>query len=500
LIVLSIILFLTLLFTKSRSGLLAFGIESIVFWFLVGILFFKNQKSEIKTLVKQFCILNFAFLFVIVAIGTPWTPSVSQIFHSASELPTTNYHTTSLETGGTESGQIRKIVWKGALEIWRNYPLVGSGVETFAFSYYKFKPPEHNYTSEWDYLYNKAHNEYLNYLATTGVIGLGAYLFLILASLLQLLNFQFPISNFHSMKKLSNSKLDNSLGTGNWRLETFALLAGYVSILVTNFFGFSVVPISVLFFLFPAMAFTLGQTIDNIVHRKSFSFKQKFTIILILCSMLYALFAIGKYWLADYLYVRGKRENISGDYAHAHATLNDAVANNSTESIYWDELSKSDMNIAIALSESNKESEAKQFADQATKEIIHAIDLSPANVNLMRNRVVLLTKLSAIDPSYLEQAHNVLLSAVKLAPTDPKLQYSLAASYYRLGKMDTAIEEMKKSVEMKKDYKDSRFALAMMYVDAKRFDDAKRELEYILENIDPNDVQVNKELDDLIGK
>ena len=81
--------------------------------------------------------------------------------------------------GGTDSGQIRLYVWQGALDIWKAYPLFGTGVETFAFAYYQFRPAEHNLTSEWDYLYNKAHNEYLNYLATTGALGLGSYLLFI---------------------------------------------------------------------------------------------------------------------------------------------------------------------------------------------------------------------------------------------------------------------------------------------------------------------------------
>jgi O-antigen ligase len=58
-------------------------------------------------------------------------------------------------------------------------PLFGTGVETFAFAYYTYRPAQHNMTSEWDYLYNKAHNEYLNYLATIGILGLGSYLLMI---------------------------------------------------------------------------------------------------------------------------------------------------------------------------------------------------------------------------------------------------------------------------------------------------------------------------------
>ena len=38
--------------------------------------------------------------------------------------------------GVTESGDIRKIVWQGAIELWKQYPILGTGVENFAYSYY----------------------------------------------------------------------------------------------------------------------------------------------------------------------------------------------------------------------------------------------------------------------------------------------------------------------------------------------------------------------------
>jgi putative inorganic carbon (hco3(-)) transporter len=60
---------------------------------------------------------------------------------------------------------------KGAWELTKKYPLFGSGVETFAYSYYNVRPVEHNLVTEWDFLYNKAHNEFLNYAATTGFVG-----------------------------------------------------------------------------------------------------------------------------------------------------------------------------------------------------------------------------------------------------------------------------------------------------------------------------------------
>ncbi len=208
-IALSALYLITLLFTKSRSGLLAFGVESVIFW---GYVFIKDRFKYLKEfaiLSLVFGLLTFAILFRSTANGQQLTTTVAPV----------------LESGGTESGVIRKFVWLGAIEVFKHYPILGTGPETFAFSFPMYKPVGHNLTSEWDFIYNKAHNEFLNYLANTGTLGFLAYLLLIISSI-----------------------------TITWRSKKFEYLAGYIAILVTNFFGFSVVPVSLLFFLFPAFA------------------------------------------------------------------------------------------------------------------------------------------------------------------------------------------------------------------------------------------------------
>ena len=159
--------FLILLFTRSRSGLLAFGIGSVVFW---------GMQYKFKPLIN-FLLFSFFILLSLIFISNPIRDL--SIKSTQSSEPAVG---TALETGGTESGSIRKIVWSGALKIWqassKNFWL-GTGPETFAMSYYQYRPMEHNNTSEWELLYNKAHNEYLNYLATTGILGLVSYLLLL---------------------------------------------------------------------------------------------------------------------------------------------------------------------------------------------------------------------------------------------------------------------------------------------------------------------------------
>jgi len=231
---LSGLFFLTLLYTRSRSGLLAFTITDILFWGILAApywpLIIRRSKLGVSSLFDAFrrswlfipLVTCHVILFILVFFtGTNidridrwftapgWKNVLVQITSrkprdTSAPAQTQNAedgksatapaaegqseHTGDkpagplLETGGTESGTIRKYVWEAALIAWRSSVktfLIGTGTETFAFAFYQFKPVGHNLTSEWDFLYNKAHNEYLNYLATTGILGLGTYLFFI---------------------------------------------------------------------------------------------------------------------------------------------------------------------------------------------------------------------------------------------------------------------------------------------------------------------------------
>jgi putative inorganic carbon (hco3(-)) transporter len=168
-------LYLAFTFTYSRGGTLGF-IAGII-TFLAGLALLKPATPF--WIRRMFQVLA-VFILINLLFGSAITSfKVLQKFSPPPRPGLTQSSGTQLENGGTESGQIRLIVWRGALDIFKAYPILGSGVETFAYSYYNFRPIEHNMVSEWDFLYNKAHNEYLNYLATTGIIGFGAYLFMI---------------------------------------------------------------------------------------------------------------------------------------------------------------------------------------------------------------------------------------------------------------------------------------------------------------------------------
>ena len=231
--------YVCLLFTKSRSGFLAFWTTNVFFWIFTYFILNKYRKLVIRLSL----FFNFSFLILNFLIRTPFVSynkiasldvirptNIEQI-----QLPPVN--DTVINVGITDSSVIRRIVWQGAVEITRHYPVFGTGPETFAYAYYRFRPPAHNLTSEWDFLYNRSHNEFLNFAATSGLFGLICYLAIILATVV------FTIKNVLVNKK--KVTLDT-------RLLLLALLASYFNILITNFFGFSVVIVGVFFFLIPA--------------------------------------------------------------------------------------------------------------------------------------------------------------------------------------------------------------------------------------------------------
>src|SRR3990167_563227 len=170
-----ILLFLTLLFTKSRSGLLGFLTAYASFWGILSLI----KKGE-KKVIKVFALITSTILLASLVVGTALTPSFQELTVKKSAVRSQSV----ADEGGTESGKIRKIVWKGAIDIWRAYPIFGTGVETFAFAYPTFRPAEHNLVSEWEFIYNKAHNEYLNFAANTGSVGLAFYLLLVVIMLI----------------------------------------------------------------------------------------------------------------------------------------------------------------------------------------------------------------------------------------------------------------------------------------------------------------------------
>lgn len=469
--ILALIYFLVLLFTKSRSGLLGFVAANILFWLISSFI----NKAKIK---KQALLFNLSIIFITLIIGTPWTPSLKELI-SKNKNATPPQAGTVLETGGTESGEIRKIVWKGALKVFKDYPVFGTGPETFALSYFKYKPAEHNLTSEWDFVYNKAHNEYLNYLANTGTLGLFSYLILILSSILMMAR---------EIKKTKDEKE---------KFIILGLLSGYIGFLITNIFGFSVAVTSFLFFIYPAIAFSFKNQAEEKEEKYYFDAKAKISLLILGFISIFITYKIINYWLADFYYSRAKDYNRSKNYTFAQDSLNKAIKLNPKEPVYLDELAKTTLGLAISAFNKNNQNQTEELANKALDQIKEAVNLSPNNIFFRKTYSSILIQLSIIDPKLTTDAENSLLDLSQFAPTDPKVYYNLGLIYLRSNNPQKAKEVLEKSVELKSNYRDGRLALSTAYNKLGEKEKAKEELKYILEKINPNDEFAKNQLEEI---
>jgi putative inorganic carbon (hco3(-)) transporter len=470
-----LLFYLCLIFANTRAGFIAFWAGNTLFWvgiYIKGVLTKKDWVKFAFLLNGSFLLLNFIFGFPLsgfdkftakglMSYAEKWVVAYAQ--ESSPEDTTNTINPNTI----TDSGVIRQIVWKGAVDAWEKSPLFGTGVETFAFAYYGSRPSEHNLTSEWDFLYNKAHNEYLNYLTTTGAFGLGSYLIFIGATAYFFLIFLKD----RSIQTQEQKKIF-LLATG--------LFAGWTTILISNFFGFSVVIINIFFFLTPAYLLLIyteihpeNKYLKSLPESKTTIPLTAFQItglIFVVIIALYMLLKLLTYWNADKAYALGYNLNRVGDYQNAYTKLTEAVTLRPGESVFKDELALNLATIATALSlqEGADQTTASQAAQQAIALSNEVTTSHPNNIAFWKNRVkifLLLTQSNIEGKEVFQQlAIDALQKVLSLAPTDAKVMYNLG-SLLKEKDPHKAVEVLTQTIEQKPNYTDAYRELALTYKD-----------------------------------
>ncbi|MDD4026674.1 MAG: O-antigen ligase family protein [Candidatus Shapirobacteria bacterium] len=434
---LTLIFYISILFTKSKSGIIACLISLFVYFTFS---FLKNKNS------RKLLILNYSLLIILSLLIA--NPIKDQLFPPKLEIGNSTLEINN-KLNITPSGDIRKIVWTGAVDLWKKFPIFGTGVETFAYSYYWTRPVKHNLTSEWDFLYNKAHNEYINYLATTGAIGLITYSILIFTFL------------FSLIKNLIR----------NWKLEienlSLVILTSYISILITNAAGFSVVSTSLFFFLLPALLIPDQNTKVETLHATSL---HKFLIIpLILISFIFTKRIIF-FYLADIAYSQAETYDSRNNYKTALSYLQISHQFNPKEPLYTDKLATIYSKIAL-------NSEKQEDIDKSINYSNLTIKISPSNINFWKERAQVYLYLSGVDSKYFSEAIISLDKASLLAPTDAKIYYSIGQFLETASLQKEAIPYYQKAIELKPNYDYAYFALGKIYLSQKENILAKKNLQ-----------------------
>ncbi|NMB70319.1 hypothetical protein GYA27_03910 [candidate division WWE3 bacterium] len=205
-------------FTFSMSGFAGFGAS-----FAIGLFYLFRQLGFKRVRVKIGFLLIYILMLAVLFPGILekrlydirqdlFGMSVSPVYASSENL---NANPSKYKL--SDAGFIRKYAWVGTWNLIKSSSknfILGTGPETYPYSFQPFRPVELNYSSEWSYLFNKPHNYYLEIWAESGLLGLVAYGILF-----------FKVSK--------NQTIDKRLG-----------LVGFA---ITNIFGWPVVATTLVF-------------------------------------------------------------------------------------------------------------------------------------------------------------------------------------------------------------------------------------------------------------
>ncbi|HET7713534.1 MAG TPA: O-antigen ligase family protein, partial [Patescibacteria group bacterium] len=448
-----VLLYTCFIFTYSRGG--NYGLAAGIAVYLVVL-----SWSGIRSYWKKLLPLGISMAIVTILFATPFA---TRYFGAPSPRIVENLE------AGNETGNIRLIVWQGAWQAFLDQPFLGHGLETFGEAFYKFRPPEMNQTGEWDFLFNRAHNEYLNYLATTGIVGTGSYLLLI------------AIFGWKARQFLHRSR-DN-----RYFLLIGAAVASMSSYLIQNVFGFTVVPLALLFILNLAGL--------NLIDGKEIKLKlpvwwSKVRLLqpqlLLFAALAIGIIYITNFWRADLLYVEGSVANDLGQSSQAEFYLEKAVWLNPWEPSYLIGLSFAKASLAQDLGPTPP---GFKLAEDSVQLANRATGTSPRNLTLWRIKTQIFEMVAEVDKKYLPDVERSLLKEIELAPTEPRMYLGAAKFYEKNGDQVQALSYYLKANSLKPEWLPPLLGLAQLYLDLGETEKAKLYLRQA-QKISPEDPEV----------
>ena len=354
----------------------------------------------------------------------------------------------------------RFIVWGTAFEMWKKNPWLGVGPENFGEEFNHVQTIEQNYGESWNLIWHKAHNEFIHYLATTGIIGFAAYFWLIILMFI-------PVFRILFRKE--------------WETDyvfAVALLGGFGFLLATHMTAFSFIPTLMFFYLFPAMNFSFANLEKSKIIENKLSKNGRYVAAgLVTVLLTFVVYKVNNVWQADMNYNDSRRQLVNyGNFDKANELLETAIKQNPGNAEYWCFRADIYYNFLVrSVREQGAAAEAKkrQMFDEVVKSSDTCVKMDDRKSDLWRARGTLFMSLSQMVPQMLEGSLAAFKKAVEVYPNNPYNHISVAGVYRRKGRNDLAIEHLKIAISKRRDIIPAYVDLLSIYYQDKRYKDVQ---------------------------
>ena len=451
--ILSIVFIFYILLVGQLSAIAA------VFLIFVSVLVFSRLQLSRQALIK----LGIIFFVLLLLLGLTNIMSIRAHVPFLKNRPIQHDISINQDTG-----------WTIAIGGFRNLKLLtfGSGPGTFIFDFTVFKPIEFNKSPYWNFRFERSSNEYFQIISTLGLLGLFAFLYLLLT-----------IGRI--IKKI-------------WQKDELLLKICLSSVLI-----FSIIslfnPSSTLtiwaFWLFLGLTLSIYHLLDQSGSKEielslatvqpRGSSKVKTEILPWLLGIVTVLILVPLLWqgikisIADFYFAKAQRQPNGDLVLKFIVKARDWVPVND---VYHRVLSNDSLNFAI-LGEQQKllSEDAKQSLLKASlQEGQLATSLAPHNIFNWENlqQVYTIVTIPQNDEFLI---NNILPQEIALDPTNPQHRNDLGLIYFNMrNDIEAAKVNFQTAVDLKSDFVAAHYNLARVYKEGGRKDLALQEYEKAL--------------------
>jgi O-antigen ligase/Flp pilus assembly protein TadD len=411
---------LVVLLTQTRGALL--GLAAGFF-----VLAFHNRRTRYW--------LIYGLIFLTVFAGVFWLTKEAALWQNVPVLSRFALNDLGIAP--------RLVSWQVAWEVFRERPLLGWGWENFYYPFNSHYRPQLLEYGFGETRFDKPHNLLLEFLATTGLLGAAAYIFLLVLA-------------FRKSRHL-------------W------VRAALVAYLAQNFFAFDTLTSYLMFFVILGFVEYAGPEEEKSFLAPAPPWSGAVLILLVLMSLAPVYFFNYRVWRASWLeyqsinYILQKHSPEGID--HFYKAL-------AAPTIYSNYIRR---DLAPNIPQWYKDGvdipDFSRVLKWAFDQMQMAIDKDPLNYSIYLSRADMATTAFPFDQSYLDQAEKDVQVAEKLAPRHQSTLYVLSKIKYLRGDTVGAIDTMKQAIDLNPDAGDPYFYYVLLLFSAGNKEEALLQLQ-----------------------
>lgn len=438
--------------------------------------FFVNKPSQVKKSIAMFLI--------------PVVVTALTLLLAYAPLPGGLNGLRTLETNFPKEVQLPLAVsWKVSVSAFRDAPIQGTGPSTYLYNFTSYKPLEFNQLPFWNVSFDTAANEFLQTLGTLGILGVLALIFICLVILNNIRK---------NLSVTSAANKDNEEKDSSTSIVLPALaISGIVSIILLAIHTTTLVSLVVTLLIFAALmvsqktirekeiALSMGikaSTSDN----KQFDLFPVIIFIVFLVGAVPLMMQTYRAVAADF-YHRQALANAATNGSLTYQNLQRAESLNPNIDLYRVDMAQTNFALADALAAQKGPTKDNPNGTLTNEDIQTIQTLLSQAINEARTSVALSPRssrnwevLALIYRNITGVAQNALLfsldsygRAIQRDPLNPVLRVNVGSIYYSIRNYDLAIRFFSDAANLKPDYANAYFNLAIALRDKGDLQNAK---------------------------